>query len=186
LQAAETARTANRPSEDLTAYDLWLHASALYLSSARRTPEALHLLEQAIARDPYYGSALAWGAACCHRLLLTNRSEDRAADRLRAVDFARRALETAGDDAGIIANVAGSLASLGEDIGAMKALVDRALMLNPSYARGWKISGTIRLWGGEPDAAIEHVENALRLSPRAGGTVARHHGPSARHQPALR
>jgi TolB-like protein len=167
IQAAETARVASRPTEDLTAYDLYLRASAMYLSSARRTPEALRLLEQAITRDPYYGSALAWGAACCHRLLLTNRSEDRSADRLKVVDFGRRALEVAGDDAGILANVAGSLAALDEDIGAMIALTDRALMLNPSYARGWKISGTVRLWAGEIDAAIEHIETALRLSPRA-------------------
>jgi adenylate cyclase len=167
IQAAETARCASYPTEDLTAYDLYLRASAMYLSSARQTPDALRLLEQAIARDPHYGSALAWGAACCHRLLLTNRSEDRSADRLKVVDFARRALEVAGDDAGVLANVAGSLAASDEDIGAMIALTDRALMLNPSYARGWKISGTIRLWAGETDTAIEHIETALRLSPRA-------------------
>jgi TolB-like protein len=167
IQAAETARSASRPSEDLTAYDLYLRASAMYLSSARQTPEALRLLEQAIARDPHYGSALAWGAACCHRLLLTNRSEDRTADRLKVVNFAQRALEVAGDDAGVLANVAGSLSALDEDISAMAALTDRALMLNPNYARGWKISGTIRLWAGEIDAAIEHIETALRLSPRA-------------------
>ncbi|HJU15003.1 MAG TPA: winged helix-turn-helix domain-containing tetratricopeptide repeat protein [Stellaceae bacterium] len=167
LQAAEAARSASRSTEDLTAYDLYLRASAMYLSSARQTPEALRLLEKAVARDPYYGSALAWAAACCHRLLLTNRSGDRAADHRKAVEFARRALEVAGDDPGILANVAGTLASLDEDISAMAALADRALVLNPSYARGWKISGTIRLWGGEPDTAIEHVETALRLSPRA-------------------
>jgi TolB-like protein len=167
IQAAETARSLSRPSEDLTAYDLYLRASAMYLSSARQTPEALRLLEQAIVRDPDYGPALAWAAACCQRLLLTNRSEHRAVDRQKAVEFAQRALEVAGDDAGILANVAGSLAALDEDIGAMIALTDRALMLNPNYARGWKISGTIRLWAGELDTAIEHLETALRLSPRA-------------------
>jgi tetratricopeptide (TPR) repeat protein len=49
----------------------------------------------------------------------------------------------------------------------MMALVDRALRLNPNYARGWNISGALRLWAGQPDTAIEHVETALRLSPRA-------------------
>jgi hypothetical protein len=42
----------------------------------------------------------------------------------------------AGDDADILANAALALAYLGEDIGAMMALVDRALALNPSFARG--------------------------------------------------
>jgi adenylate cyclase len=49
----------------------------------------------------------------------------------------------------------------------MMALVDRALALNPSFARGWHISGTLRLWAGRPELAIEHIEASLRLSPRA-------------------
>ncbi len=49
----------------------------------------------------------------------------------------------------------------------MMALVDRALALNPNYARGWHVSGVLRLWAGEPDIAIEHTEAALRFSPRA-------------------
>jgi tetratricopeptide (TPR) repeat protein len=49
----------------------------------------------------------------------------------------------------------------------MMALVDRATALNPNYARGWYISGSLRQWAGQPDIAIEHVEAALRLSPRA-------------------
>jgi hypothetical protein len=59
------------PTHDLTAYDLYLRPSAMVLSSARQTPEALRLTEQAIARDPHYGPALAWAAFCCFRLLLT-------------------------------------------------------------------------------------------------------------------
>ena len=73
LQAAETARSANRPTDDLTAYDLYLRGYAMVLSSARQIPEALRLLEQAIARDPRYGPALAWAAFCCYRLFLTKR-----------------------------------------------------------------------------------------------------------------
>jgi tetratricopeptide (TPR) repeat protein len=49
----------------------------------------------------------------------------------------------------------------------MMALVDRALALNPNFARGWYISGRLRVWAGQPDIAIEHVEASLRLSPRA-------------------
>src|SRR5439155_22094294 len=46
LQVAETARAAARPTEDLTAYDLYLRASAMYLSLARHIPEVLRLMEQ--------------------------------------------------------------------------------------------------------------------------------------------
>jgi adenylate cyclase len=166
LQAAETARSANRPTSDLTAYDLYLRAYAMALSSAARFHEALRLMEQAIARDPRYGPALALAASCCFRLLADERSEDREADRLKGADFARRALEVADDDPGILANAAHALAYFGEDIDAMMALVDRALALNPNFARGWQISGNLRYWAGQPDIAIEHVHAALRLSPR--------------------
>jgi len=167
LQAAETARSAGRPTDDLTAYDLYLRAYAMVMSSAKQIPEALCLLEQAIDREPRYGPALAWAAHCCVRLLWDNRSEDRNEDRMKGADFARRALEVAGDDPDRLANAAQALAYFGENIGAMMALVDRALALNPNYARGWHISGILRGWAGQLDLAIEHVEISLRLSPRA-------------------
>jgi adenylate cyclase len=167
LQAAEIARSVGRSTADLTAYDLYLRAYAMTLSSAKKIPEALRLLEQALEREPRYGPALAWAAHCCIRLVTDGRSEDPAADRTKGADFARRALQVAGDDPAILANVALALAGFGEDIAAMMALVDRALALNPSFARGWSISGTLRNWAGQPDIAIEHVEVAQRLSPRA-------------------
>jgi len=167
LQAAETARSAAWPTNDLTAYDLYLRAYEMVWSSGAQISEALGLMEQAIARDPRYGPALAFAALCCHRLLLDGRSGDPAADRRKGADFAKRALEVAGDDPVVLAYAAMVLASFGDDIGAMMGLVDRALALNPNYARGWTISGLIRLWAGEPDIAIDHEETALRLSPRA-------------------
>jgi adenylate cyclase len=166
LQAAETARSAGRPTDDLTAYDLYLRAYEMVWSGTQ-IREALRLLEQAIERDPRYGPALAFAALCFHRLLLDGRSEDPAADRRKGADFARRALQTAAGDPDVLAYAALVLASFGEDIGAMMALVDRALTLNPNYARGWQISGLLRLWAGLLDIAIEHSEAALRLSPRA-------------------
>ncbi len=86
---------------------------------------------------------------------------------MKGADFGRRALEVAGDDSGTLANAAVALAYFGEDIGAMLALIDRALALNPSFARGWHTSGLLRVIAGQPDIAIQHLEIALRLSPRA-------------------
>jgi adenylate cyclase len=137
------------------------------LSSSAQYAEALRLLELAINRDRHYGPALAWAAFCCHRLLLDGRSQDPAAHRQRGSDYARRALEVAGDDPAILVNAAYTLGYFGEDIGAMITLVDRALALNPSFARGWFVSGVLRLYAGQPEIAIEHAETSLRLSPRA-------------------
>jgi hypothetical protein len=87
----------------------------------------------------------------------------------KTIDFARRAVDVSENDPGILANVAVALAMFGEDIDAMIGLVDRALAFNPSFARGWCLSGLLRVWAGQPDLAIEHVETSLRLSPRLVG-----------------
>jgi TolB-like protein len=135
LQAVETARSADRPTNDLEAYDLYLRAYEMYFSSAQEIPEALRLLERAIERDPRYGPALAWAAVCCLRRDADGSSTEPAFDSRRSVDFARRALQVAGDDPGTLANGALALAYYGEDIGATITMVDRALALNPSFAR---------------------------------------------------
>jgi adenylate cyclase len=65
----------------------------------------------------------------------------------------------------VLANAAYALGFFGEDIATAIALVDRSLQLNPSFARGWYQSGTLRLWAGQYDLAIEHLETSIRLSP---------------------
>jgi adenylate cyclase len=76
------------------------------------------------------------------------------------------ALESAGDDPIALVYAAHPLAYFGENIGAVIALVDRALALNPSFARGWLVSAQIRIWAGQLDLAIAHVGRAMRLNPR--------------------
>jgi hypothetical protein len=118
------------------------------LSSARQIPEALRLTELAIARDPRYAPAFAWAAISCYRLVLDGRSEHPAMHRLKGTDFGRRALEFVGDDRETRANAAVALSYFGEDIGAMTALIDHAVTLNPSFSRGWSQSAMSRLWAG--------------------------------------
>jgi TolB-like protein len=167
LEAAEVARSSASQIDDLGAYDLYLRARAILLSSARQIPEALHLTELAIARDPHCGPAFAWAAICCYRLILDGRSEHPALHRLKGTNFARRALEVAGDDTETRANAAAALSYFGEDIDVMTAAIHHAVKLNPSFARGWSLSAMRRVWAGQLDLAIEHAETALRLSPRA-------------------
>jgi TolB-like protein/class 3 adenylate cyclase len=164
LQAAETARSAKHPTNDLTAYDLYLRAYALDLTSA---PEALRLLDQAIERDPHYGPALALAANFHSQRCIAGWSQDPEAACRMGADLARRALRAGADDPSTIVDAAGPLAFFGDDIGAMMSLVDRALALNPSFARGWNNSALLSLFAGQPERAIEHAETALRLSPRA-------------------
>jgi TolB-like protein/class 3 adenylate cyclase len=166
LRAAEIRRSSERPTSDLTAYDLYLRALAHSSGSKAALSRALDLLEQAIDRDPHYGPALANAAVCCVFIDINGWTENPGQNRRAAIDRAERALESAGDDPGTLVYAAHALAYFGENIDAVIALVDRALALNPSFARGWLLSAQIRIWAGQLDLAIAHVGTAIRLSPR--------------------
>jgi TolB-like protein/class 3 adenylate cyclase len=167
LQAAEMRRSAARPVTDLGAYDLYLRALTIFFPITKeRIFGALELLGQAIAIDQHYGPALSWAAMCHLRLFFDGWAAEPEITRRRAIKLARQALQEGENDPGILTNAAFVLARFGEDIGAMIGLIDRALALNPSYARGWNLSGALRVWAGQPDLAIEHLETSLRLSPR--------------------
>jgi adenylate cyclase len=125
LQAAEIRRSADRPTNDLTAYDLYLRALAHWASLEKgRILQALDLLGQAIERDPHYGPALAL-AAHCHTLRETNDwTDDRETNRRHGIDLARRALRFAPDDPEVLAYAAFVLGVFGEDIDVAIGLMD--------------------------------------------------------------
>ncbi len=168
LEAAEIRRSTVRPTKDLTAYDLYLRAlSHLRSWQKERMVLALDLFGDALKRDPHYGSALVFAARCHQDLHVNGWTDDPESSRRKGIDLARQALGVAADDPFVLGNAAYTLAYFGEDINAAIELIDRALALNPSFARGWINGGFVRLWAGQPKPAIKHFETALRLSPRA-------------------
>jgi TolB-like protein len=167
LQAAEAHRSANRPTDDLTAYDLYLRALPKFASLSRDSlREALDLLNRAIARDALYGPALALAAMCTQQLHLGGWVDVPEDARNQGVDYARRAIRAAESDPFVLASAAYAFGYFGEEMGAALALIDRALVANPGSAYGWFWSGTLRMLAGQPDTAIEHMETSLRLNPR--------------------
>ena len=167
LQAAEHRRSIQRPTDDLTAYDLYLQARVAAQSSEREgVMRAVELAGRALERDPNYGSALAVAAGCQTSIYVNVWANDLEVTRREGIDLARRALRVGGDDPFVLANVAWALGLFSEDITAAIALIDRALQLNPSFARGWIRSGWLRLWAGQYDLGIKHFETSIRLSPR--------------------
>jgi adenylate cyclase len=167
LQAAESRRAAERPTADLTAYDLFLRALSDHLSFERdRVLRALDLLGQAIERDPQFGSALALAAWCHVQCDSYGWANDRIRNRRDGFDLAQRAVRVANDDPAVLASAAFVIGRFGDDVNGALALIDRALLLNPGSAAAWHVSGWLRLFAGLPDIAIEHFSSSMRLSPR--------------------
>jgi len=92
---------------------------------------------------------------------------NRAQEMAEATRLARLAAQLGKDDAVALAFGGLALGYVAGDFEGALALVDRALSLNRNLATAWYASGTVRAFrGGEPDAAIEHLRRAMRLSPR--------------------
>ena len=169
LQAAEIHLSIERPTSDLTAYDLYLRARSVGSSYEKQhIAEALDLLGQAIAREPRYGPFLAQAAS--YRVDLENYdwADDSAKEENRrsAIELSRQAVSLAPDDPAVLGRGAVVLGRFGEDIDAALGLIDRALVLNPSFAFAWYWSGWLRLFAGDTDLAIQHFETSMRLNPR--------------------
>lgn len=167
LQIAEVQRSSRRPTTDLAAYDLYLRALAMMLSPARRIAEIENIFDAVLERDPDFAPALALAAAYHMNCDIMGWCNDQNKNCRKGLERGRRALTLANDDPTILVNAAFALGYFGANLQAMTVLVDRALTLNPSFARGWHASGCLRLWAGQPDLAIKHIETSLRLSPRA-------------------
>lgn len=166
LMDTEIRRALERPVSDLTTYDLYLRAMSLIRNWDREpVAEAIGFLEQAVARDPNYGPALA-SLALCHAQNFLSGWGDAAAEADKARALAHRAREAAPNDPMTVTSAAGALLNLGEDAGLLKRWVDGALARNPSHAFGWLWSGWICTVSGEAELGIDHFEMSMRLDPR--------------------
>jgi adenylate cyclase len=167
LLAAEMRRAAQRPTSDLTAYDLYLRGMEAARAWDREgLQRSLALYGQALERDPHYALALVSAARRHTENHLNGWTDDPDDTRREALSLAQRALSADGNDPTVLSEGAPVLGFFGEDIAVALALADRALDLNPSFAVGWMRSGWLRAWAGHPDIAIEHFEKFIRFSPR--------------------
>jgi adenylate cyclase len=168
LQSAEIRRSSQRPTADLSAYDLFLRAEPDSQSQDRdRVMRALALLDQAIERDLRYGPALALAANCYHKIDLHSWTDDPPATRREGVRLARQALLSGADDPTVLGYAGFVLGWFGENIDTSLQLIERSLALHPSYAFGWLLSGNLSLYAGRTASAIERFETSLRLDPRS-------------------
>lgn len=166
IETAEIRRSMLRSADDLSPHDLYLRAlPGCYRYGARPLLQARDLLDHAIEGDPGLGPALAAAAGCRQFLAATGWADDPEANRLEAIELAQQGLQADGDNPNVLTEAARVLAYFTEDIDSAVAMIERALALNPSHARGWYWNGWIRLFAGQPDPAIEHFQTATRLHP---------------------
>jgi TolB-like protein/Tfp pilus assembly protein PilF len=166
LEQAEIERAKRKPTDSLDAYDYYLRGMAkLHNGSRHSIDEALALFYKAMALDPDYASAFAMAAWCYFWRKVNGWATDRETESAEGVRLARIAVELGRDDAVALTRGGHALAHLAGEIDSGIALLDRALLINPSLAPAWFLGGFLRAWNGETEGAIAHFEHAVRLSP---------------------
>src|SRR5262249_14441223 len=127
--------------------------------------EAIVLAHQALAIDPSYAPAAALVGRCRGLQRFQGWRALSAADVAEACLLARQALETERDDAETIWQAALTLFVLADEAAMAVTALDRALALNPNAAHAWMAKAFIQSRRNQPEAAIEAIERARRLSP---------------------
>jgi tetratricopeptide (TPR) repeat protein len=140
--------------------------AAFHLWTREGNEEALAHFQRAIELDPGFASAYGMAARCYSQRKTAGWVVDRARNIAEAERMARRAVELGKEDALALATAGIALAYVVGDLDDGAAFIDQALALNPNLAWAWLFSGLTKAWLGEPEAAIERMTRAMRLSPQ--------------------
>jgi adenylate cyclase len=166
LRSAEVARKNSVPTQDLSAYDLCLRARASLGTTAAESMEAEPLLRRAVDLDPTYSDAWAMLAdALALPISRGLRTDPEAKEEL--VKTALMAIKVGPDNGLALAMAGGYLAMWGgpHELDRGVDLAKRALALHPNSDEVRTFAGWALMFSGELDAALEHLEAGLRLSP---------------------
>ncbi len=152
--------------------------------------EALRLFHRAIELDAGFASAYGMAAWCFVQRKGNGWMGNRAQEVAEAARLARRAVELGADDATALSGAGYALVFVVHDLDNGPAILDRALALNPNFAGALISSGWTKAFLGEPEMAIKHITDAMRLSPldpmgfRTRGGIALAHFVAGRYDEA--
>jgi TolB-like protein/DNA-binding CsgD family transcriptional regulator len=165
LRSVETQRAQRKPTESLTAYDLFLRALQHIHRGEPANLEALRLLYQAIELDPSYCAAYGL-AAWCYRLRKVNGwvapSDPSLAEGVRLARLT--AANTRRDSEGLWM-AANALAHLSGEFDLGLTMIEESLSVNPNSAGAWWAGGMLHSFLGNDAEAMMHLETAHRFNP---------------------
>ena len=171
MSVSEKAAIEKAPTTDLLAYDLYLRAQALFADTSdaiharQKLPEAAHLLDEAVGRDPRFVQA--WCLLSRVHSVAYFRGHDHTPARL---DLAKAALDAAmrlEPNAGEIHLALANYYYHGfRDYKRARSELTNAARTLPNNAEVFQYTGFIDRREGHWAAATRNMERALELDPR--------------------
>ncbi|MCF8466508.1 MAG: adenylate/guanylate cyclase domain-containing protein [Sneathiella sp.] len=165
IQKAEIDRATRKRPHDMGAYDYAMRAIRhVWMQEQEESAIALELLEKSLAIDPDYPLALALSSWCWAQHSVYNWTDDIESAKTRALQLAEKAAAFSSDDP-LILSVLGVVHTFARNHGTARIMLERAITLDPNSA--WALSrlGWLEVYADHPEAAFQHFEHAIRLSP---------------------
>jgi TolB-like protein/cytochrome c-type biogenesis protein CcmH/NrfG len=166
VEQIEQRRVRAKPTENLDAYDYVLRARpALQRPARAEIAQSRALLRRAIELDPNYAAAYSALAESFYVAVSMGWAETPTEFLGEAEQLADKALTI--DNRDVRARILlGRIDIVHHQYEQALAEMDRAIAINPSDAHALAGRGNALMWMGRTDAAIETLEQALRIDPK--------------------
>jgi TolB-like protein/DNA-binding CsgD family transcriptional regulator len=166
LRLLEVEHARRKPTDNSTAYDLYLRALPPHRDTLAQNQESLRLLYRVIELDPSFGAAYGL-AACCHHMELVFAWQTPPDGWIgEGVRLAYLAAEWGESDPEALWMAGRTLSALTGEMDRALALMNRSVLLNPNSARAWWAIGFTYAHLGHAEIALDHFSRARRLNPR--------------------
>lgn len=166
IRQAEINRARRKPTESLDAHISHMRGVASFHTWSKEGIEtALKHLRRAIELDPNYSAPYGIAVSCHVVRKAAGWMTDPAADIAEVRRLTEKAEQVGHDDSFALSSSGFAIANLVGELDKGLELIDRGLALNPNAALCLAQSGYVRVWLGEPDLAILHLQRAMRNSP---------------------
>lgn len=167
VQGAEMQRARLKPTSNLDAYDCYLRGLAHIWKWGRSDVEAaLGYFLQAVEREKDFALAYAWAAQIYTLRKQSRWMIDVQQESSDAVRLARHAIEIGKTDDLALSMGGFVLAYIAGELELAIECISRGLSMNANLAIGWHFSGWVHMYLGKHQIALQHQQQAVRLSPR--------------------
>jgi tetratricopeptide (TPR) repeat protein len=131
---------------------------------------------RAISLDPSFAPSYALAARGYVQKFTQGWIVNLAKESAEVLDLVERGLHADRLDARVLGTAGQCFAWFARDLFKGVAHIDEAIAINPNHAHAFMQSGVVRNMTGDTRTAIDHLNRALRLSPRDSRSYAVFHG----------
>jgi TolB-like protein/DNA-binding CsgD family transcriptional regulator len=164
--SAEAEHARRRPTDNATAYDLYLRALPPHRDTLDQNRASLNLLYRAIKLDPKFGAAYGLASCCYHMEAVFGWQTPPDGWIDEGVRLARRGAEWGENDPEALWMSGRTLSALTVETDGALALMNRSVSLNQNSARAWWAIGLTHAHLGHLDTALDSFARSRRLNPR--------------------